>query len=285
MFFAHLLPKILLSLLILYVLLMLLACSLQKRMTYAPSAHIEYNPRMMGLEYEEIHFPSAESNRAPRVDLHAWFVPAKDSRGVLLFCHGNGGNISHRLDSILQFHQIGLDVFIFDYRGYGRSGGSPSEAGLSADARGAWEYLTRERGVEPGRILLFGRSLGGAVAASIAENLEGPAAPAALILESTFTSLPDVGARLYPWLPVRLLSREKYPTLERLERIHVPVLVCHSPDDEVVAYVFGKRLYEAAKVPKQFLEMRGGHNSGYLEMGEAYKKAILDFVESLNQPE
>lgn len=148
------------------------------------------------------------------------------------FLHGNAGNISHRLDSLRIFHGLGLDVLILDYRGYGRSEGRPSEEGTYRDARAASRYLVEARGVAPERIVVFGRSIGAAIAAALAVEQR----PAALILESGFTSVPDLAADLYPWLPARRLARLHYDTRARLPHVTVPVLIVHSRDDEIISF-------------------------------------------------
>ncbi|MEK7797018.1 MAG: alpha/beta hydrolase, partial [Pseudomonadota bacterium] len=193
---------------------------------------------------------------------------------TLLFCHGNAGNISHRLESIRQFHQLGLNVFIFDYRGYGESEGVPTEAGTYRDAEAARRYLVETRGLAPEHIVYFGRSLGAAIAAWLATQHP----PRALIVESAFTSVPDFGAEIYPWLPVRLLARLRYPTQEYLRSVQAPVLVIHSRDDEIVSFRHAEKLYESANSPKELLEIRGGHNDGFLVSGAQYTRRLDDFL-------
>lgn len=214
------------------------------------------------------------------VRLHAWWVPAplKESgaaRRSVLFCHGNAGNISHRTESVGVFHKLGLNVLIFDYRGYGRSAGRPTERGTYLDAEAAWKHLVEVRGARPERTVLFGRSLGGAVAARTAEAHP----PGALILESTFTSLPDMGAELYPWLPVRLLSRYRYRSSDLVPAMKCPVLVIHSPEDELVPYAHGRRLFETAPGPKTFLEIGGDHNNGWYESRKRYVAGLRAFLD------
>lgn len=234
-----------------------------------PSRAVERSPSAMGLIYEPIELVTSDE-----IHLDGWFLPALEERGVILFCHGNAGNISHRLDSLLLFHRMGYSTLIFDYRGYGRSQGRPSEAGTYLDVEAAWRYLTRERSIAPSRIILFGRSLGAAVAVHQAVIHS----PGALIVESGFTSVPDIGAELYPFLPVRLLSRLDYNVQEQLPRVSCPVLVVHSRDDEIIPFRHGRALYAAANEPKQFLELRGGHNDGFLQAGEAYTQALANFL-------
>jgi uncharacterized protein len=253
-----------------YLLFALMLTLLQSRLVFFPTRAIEATPADAGLAYDDVWLTAEDGVR-----LHGWWVPAPEARGVVLFFHGNAGNISHRLPSLLTFHRLGYSTLIFDYRGYGRSEGSPSEAGSYRDAVAAWRHLAEERGVEPDRVALFGRSLGGAVAAALAERH----GPGALILESTFTSVPALGAELYPFLPVRLLARIRFDTLERMPSISAPVLVVHSRADEIIPFHHGRRIYEAAPGPKQFLEISGGHNDGFWSTGLAYEEGIGRFLE------
>jgi len=247
----------------------------QPRLLYfpdIPTREIEASPADIGLDFEPLTLTTRDDEQ-----LDAWFIPAAQARGVLLFCHGNAGNISHRLDSIRLFHELGLSVLIFDYRGYGRSSGRPAEKGTYRDADAAWDYLVEQRGIAPGQIILFGRSLGAAIAADLATR-QGAAA---VILESAFTSVPDVAARFYPWLPVRWLSRYQYDTGKKLANIHVPVLIVHSRDDEIIRYANGERLFEAANEPKQFLQLRGGHNDAFMVSGKDYIQGLDSFLDTV----
>lgn len=246
----------------------------QDALVYHPMAEITQTPAIYGLDYDDLTLSTSDG-----VNINAWFVPTQEARGVVLFCHGNAGNIGHRLDSIRIFRDLGLSVLIFDYRGFGRSQGRPSETGTYLDARAAWNFLVEEKGVEPERIIIFGRSLGGAVAAYLAAQLGQETTPGALILESTFTSLPDMAARLYPFLPVRWLAKYSYNTLGRLSDVHAPVLVVHSPGDEIIPSIHGQALYAAAPEPKMFLEISGGHNSGFLSSGAGYVEGLRSFLE------
>lgn len=234
-----------------------------------PSRAVEMTPADAGLPYESVTLLTSDN-----VQLDGWFIPAPQPRGVVLFFHGNAGNISHRLDSLLVFHKLRFSTFIFDYRGYGRSQGQPSEQGMYRDAEAAWQYLTRERGVLPPQIVLFGRSLGAAVAAQLAARHT----PGALIIESCFTSVPDIAADVYPFLPARLLSRLNYNARESLAQVTCPVLIAHSSNDEIIPYKHGLALYAAAREPKRFLELRGGHNDGFLVSGKAYSDGLDSFL-------
>ena len=244
----------------------------QPRLLYfpdMPTRMVEATPRDIGLDFEPLTLATRDGEQ-----LDAWFIPATQARGVLLFCHGNAGNIAHRLDSIRLFHELGLSVLIFDYRGYGHSSGRPTEQGTYLDVDSAWDYLVEKRAILPGQIILFGRSLGAAIAADLASRQGG----AAVILESAFTSVPDIAATLYPWLPVRWLSRYRYDTEKKLADIHRPVLIVHSRDDEIIPFANGERLFVAAHEPKQLLELRGGHNDGFIISGKAYIEGLDSFL-------
>lgn len=249
----------------------------QRRLLYQPSAVVEATPEVVGLGYADVWLTNRLGTR-----LHGWWVPCAGSRLTLLFCHGNGGNVSHRLESLRLFHELGLSVLVFDYSGYGRSEGTPSEKDTRADARAGWDWLVSEAGAEASGIVLFGRSLGGAVAAGLgAELAAGGVQPAGIILESTFTSVADMGARIYPWLPVRRLVRDRYDSVAALAGVRLPALFGHSPDDEMVPFELGRALYESYGGPKTFMAMRGGHNRGYMDMGPAYAEAFGRFLRTV----
>jgi len=242
----------------------------QPGMVYCPEREILQTPKDAGLRYEEVFITTKDG-----ISISGWYIPAENERGALLFCHGNAGNISHRLDSIRIFHEMNLSVFIFDYRGYGRSGGSPTEPGTYIDAEAAWNFLINEKGKSPDRTILFGRSLGGAVAAELATTKKA----AGLILESSFKSIPDMGRKYYPLLPVRLLSRYKYNTIDKISAVTYPKLIIHSKTDEVIPYDHSLSLFEKALPPKYFLEIRGGHNEGFLMSGRTYIDGIRKFLD------
>lgn len=241
----------------------------QSRFIYFPERGLTADPTSIGLDFEDVSLVTSDG-----VTLSAWYIPSDQSRGVVLFCHGNAGNISGRLDSIQIFNRLGLDVLIFDYRGYGESQGTPDEAGTYRDAEAAWRYLVETRGVDPGRVIVFGRSLGGAVAAWLAERHT----PAMLILESSFVSLADVGSRVYPYLPIGLILRYRYDTAAHLSGVNSPVLVVHSRDDETMPFDQGLRLYRAAPEPKRLLEISGSHNQGFVTSGAVYRDGLEGFI-------
>ncbi len=255
-------------------LVLLVSCS-QSRMIYfpdMPSRELTATPRQIGLAYESVEFTTADG-----VKLHGWFVPAAEPRGTLLFFHGNAGNISHRLDSLRIFHDLGLGTLILDYRGYGQSEGTPSEEGTYLDAEAALGYLQEQRGVAAEGVIVFGRSLGAAIAAHLASRHQ----VRALILESAFTSVPEMAATLYPFLPTRWLVRFSYATKDYVGERSCPLLVIHSRDDEIVPFEQGQALFAAANPPKRFLELRGGHNDGFLASRRAYVKALDEFIRTL----
>lgn len=256
----------------LYAIVVILAWFFQDQLIYHPSSSIYQTPADHGMDYEEVWLDTDDGER-----IHGWFVKADNPKGTLLFFHGNAGNNADRVQSIEQFISIGVNVFIIDYRGYGKSSGSPSEEGLYEDARTAMRYLTDEREIPFFEIVIFGRSLGGAVAAWLAEQERA----AGLILESSFTSLVDMGISAYPWLPVRWLLTDRYKTIDRMENLDLPVLIAHSPSDGVVPYEQGEQLYNAANQPKEWLEMQGDHGGGWIATGQHYLNRMEEFINSV----
>jgi fermentation-respiration switch protein FrsA (DUF1100 family) len=254
---------------VVYLLICALAMVFQPRLVYFPTRTLDTTPDRFGLPYRDVYFTTED-----RVKLHGWFIPASPEHAVLLFFHGNGGNISHRLDSVRIFHDLGLSVFIIDYRGYGQSEGRTGEEGTYRDASAAWRHLVESERVEAERVVVFGRSLGGAIAVELASRVQ----PRAVILESTFTSAVELGARAYPWLPVRQLARIRYDSARRIGEVTCPKLFVHSLDDEVVPYGLGLRLYKEAGRPKELLKIRGGHGDGFLVSGRRYRDGIRDFL-------
>ena len=246
----------------------------QSRLVYYPGVGREMavTPQAYGLRFESVEIRTADGE-----SLAAWWVPAEGARGTVLFFHGNAGNISHRLDYLQMFHRLRYSTLIVDYRGYGMSTGSPSEKGTYLDAEAAWDYARHSRMALPQDIVIAGESLGGAVATWLAAKEN----PRAVILLSTFTSVPDLGAQVYWFLPVRLLSRIRYDNRENLKHISAPVFIAHSRDDDIVPYVHGKKLFEAANEPKAFLEMSGGHNDGFIFTRPEWISQLAAFLDAL----
>jgi len=233
---------------------------------FHPYKQIEWTPNRSGYDYENVILVTSDG-----VKIHAWYINCEDSRGTVLFFHGNAGNLSHRGDSIRIFNSLGMSVFIVSYRGYGESEGSPSIKGVNIDALTAWSWLITERKIPPEKILVFGRSLGGAVAVELMRT----ARPKAAILESTFSSLADMGGFLSPI--ANLLVGGAWNSALTAADIDTPTLCIHSPGDEVVPYRLGKRLYEALAGEKYFLDITGDHNYGFLLSSPEYEKRLDEF--------
>ncbi len=244
---------------------------------YHPHRDLIGAPASLGLPYEDAWFAAEDGVR-----LHGWFVPAPDATLTLLFFHGNAGNISHWLETVgLLRRRLGVPFFLFDYRGYGRSEGRPSEEGLYRDARAALAHLRRHPAVRPDRIVFFGQSLGSAVAVELATREP----PAGLILESPFTSVRAMGKAMFPFLPVSLLVGNQFDSLSRIPRIRVPLLVLHGDRDEVVPVSQGRALFEAATEPKTFFAIPGaGHNDIPIAGGPAYLDALARFLAGRGSP-
>ena len=211
--------------------------------------------------------------------LHGWFVEASGSPAVLLLCHGNAGNIIHRLELIEALHRRGLSVCIFDYRGYGHSRGRPSERGLYLDAQAVYDHLVTVRRVDPARLVVWGTSLGAAVAGELAVRRR----VAGLVLETPLPSVRALVRAYYGWLPLHWLLAARYDLLRRLPQIQAPVLVLHGDQDRLIPLALGRRVYEAARPPKAFYLIHGAdHNDTYLVGGEAYFRRVATFVEKVS---
>ena len=230
----------------------------QDRLVYFPQIGRDNpaTPAAAGLRFEDLRLQTEDGET-----LSAWWTPAtaEKTQGAVLLLHGNAGSIADRIMYLPRFTEMGYGVLLADYRGYGRSSGSPDEEGTYADARAAWRWL-KDRGFAASDIVIVGESLGGAVAAELAARVQ----PRALLLLSAFTSVNDLGAELYPWLPVRWISGFRYDTLQGVKDYRGPVLVVHSRDDEIVPFAHGQRLQAAAGARARLLEMRGGHNDAFV---------------------
>ena len=237
------------------VLLVGLWSQLERFFVFFPTAEVRYTPGDVGLDYEEVFFPTLDGVR-----LHGWYVPG-DSETTLLWFHGNGGNIGHRVDELAMVHaRLGANVLIFDYRGYDNSEGSPSERGIYRDARAALAYLKTRPGLDPEQVVYFGRSLGAAVAIELA----GDQPPAGLVLVAPFASLGDMARVAYPFLPLNWLLGNRYNSVTRVSQLHQPLLILHGDQDEIVPLSQGEQLHQAANPPKSFQVLPGaGHNDTY----------------------
>jgi fermentation-respiration switch protein FrsA (DUF1100 family) len=227
--------------------------------------------RLSGLPLEDVWFPAADGAR-----LFGWYVESAATNAVLLWCHGNAGNIINRLDNLKRLYLTGLSVFLFDYRGYGRSQSlRPSEGGLYQDALGAYDYLARTKMSRPERIVLFGRSLGAAVAGELA--VQRPAA--GLILETPFPSVEAVARYYYGGLPVHWLLGAEFRLVDRLPHLSLPKLIVHGDRDETIPIEFGRQVFDAAIPPKEWYVIRGAdHNNTYQVGGDAYFRRLAEFI-------
>lgn len=208
-----------------------------------------------------------------------WFIPSSEAKGTLLFFHGNAGNMSHRLYTAELWQKLHFNFCIFDYPGYGRSSGKTSEEGCYQSADAVWKWLLNNKKIGPSEIILHGRSLGGAVAVELVGRV--PVKPSALILESTFLSIPEMGESLYPFLPISLLATIAFNTEDKIGKLEIPLLIINSEADELVPYSHGRKLFELANEPKQFKRIGGSHNYGFLLSEHDYVAALKSFIESL----
>ena len=239
---------------------------------FQPEEKIESSPKELGLDFQDIFFKTSDN-----VMLDGWFIPANNAQYTILFCHGNAGNISHRLDKIKFFNDLGCNVFIFDYRGYGKSKGSPSEKGLYIDVKSAYEYLL-SRPINAQEIIGFGESLGGAIIIDLAFKNK----IRALITENTFSNVKDMAKFIYPLIPYRVFS-SRLDSLGKIKSITIPKFMICSLDDEVIPYKLSKKLYDAAPAPKELMEIRGGHNESFLDSARVIKERIGGFLNRLSK--
>jgi hypothetical protein len=242
-------------------------------MLYYPSRVVTRTPAALGLAYQDVWFTTDDGVR-----LHGWWVPGRQAQ-PWLWLHGNAGNLTHRLDNLAAVHhRLGVSVFIFDYRGYGLSAGAPSEEGLYRDAEAALAQLTALAGCPSTAVVVFGRSLGTAVAVELAVRTR----VRALILENAFASIPAMARHLYPFLPTAALVRSRYDSLSKIPRVGVPVLILHSRHDPLIPYAQGQALYAAAAEPKAFHTIEAAtHYDTYLSGGAAYWEALQRFLDTL----
>ena len=257
-------------LIVIFLVLAMLAF-LEKHLIYFPTKYPEGDWNPSGLQFEDAWFEADDGTK-----LHGWYCPRENPRAHLVFAHGNAGNLSDR-GPYVKFlcDQFGIAMLIFDYRGYGRSEGSPSEEGIYQDAKAARDWLAKRENLDPQEIVLFGRSLGGAAMVDLASK-EGAKA---LILESTFSSAPDIAAHHYPFLPVRKMMKTRMDSISKIKNYHGPLLQCHGDADSVVPYKSGKKLFEAANDPKKFVTIPGGDHNNL--PSQEYFKALNEFIESL----
>ena len=249
-----------------------LALLFEEKLIYFPSKRFDVKPEDLSLDYRNLTLSTSDGTV-----VHGWFLPSPTSaRFTVLICHGNAGNVADRLDRTLLMHRnLGTNVLLFDYRGFGRSEGSPNEEGTYRDARAAYDYLLEEAGFTPERVILFGESLGAAVAVQLA----GEVPAAGLVLEAPFTSIPDMARFAYPFIPSGWI-RTRYDNLTKLSKLRLPILIIHGTEDTIVPFSHGKRLYDAALEPKRFLAVdNADHSDSFLVGGERYWAAWREYLE------
>ena len=244
---------------------------IERSSIYFPMREITAVPEEVGLPYEEVYFYTSDNKR-----LNGWFIANNKAEFTVVFCHGNAGNIGHRLEKISMLYNLGLNVFIFDYRGYGKSEGAPSEAGLYKDANAAYDYLMRELKIGKDNIILYGESIGGAVAVDLAQKVN----PRALITEETFTSIKDMARIAYPFIPPFVFS-SRFDAASKIKNVICPKLIIHSVDDEIVPFHLGEKLFEEAPPLKTFLKIRGTHNTAFLDSKKQFVEGIGSFLNDL----
>lgn len=245
---------------------------MQPGMIFYPLKEVDVTPAQWELPFESVQVKSTDN-----IKLSAWFIPHAEAEKTVLFFHGNGGNISHRGDSIYIFHKLKMNVFIIDYPGYGNSEGVPSEQGLYDSATATWHYLTKDKKIKAENIIIFGRSLGGAVATDLASRVKA----GGLILESTFSSVRDVVDVIFPVLSKVIYLRYSFDSLNKIKTLTTPVLMIHSPDDEIIPFELGKKLYESVIAEKEFLQIEGGHNDGFMQSIRPYMQTLRGFIQPL----
>ena len=241
---------------------------LENKTLFVPAREILADPSHIGLSFEEVTFGTQDKLR-----LNGWLVKAPGAKSTLIFCHGNAGNIGDRLGKLEIFHAIGVNVLIFDYRGYGKSEGAPTEGGLYTDAIAAYDYLKGRSDINGEKIIAYGASLGGAVAVDLAAKRD----LAAIIIDSSFTNAADMAKRILPFVP-SFIIQAKLDSVARIGSVKTPKLFFHSPHDEIVPYALGRKLYEAAAEPKQFVDLVGTHNEGLFSSVDEFKDGIKKFL-------
>ncbi len=242
----------------------------QKNMVFYPTQRLDSTPEQVGLSYQDLRL-AVNSDES----IHAWYFPRPEGSTepagrTVLFCHGNGGNMSHRLETVEYLLAMNSSVLLFDYRGYGLSDGEPSEVNCYADAEACYEWLCQHGNIAPEDIVVFGRSLGGAVAVDLASRVPC----GGLIVESSFTSALDMGRQMFPIFPIGLLLRYRFDSAAKIGDVSCPILVTHSPHDEVAPFELGQRLFELAPEPKRMVRIGGGHNDRDYFAEPEYREAI-----------
>jgi hypothetical protein len=244
---------------------------LERATVFQPTKVVLSTPKEVGVDYEDVYFPSLDNSR-----LHGWFIPAEsrpEDAPVVIFLHGNAGNIGDRLEKILMFHNMGCGVFIVDYRRYGNSEGYPTEEGMYEDVQAAYDTLLARKDIRRDKVIVYGASLGGAAAVDLSTRREVDA----LILDSTFTSAADMGKNMFPFIPSFFL-KVKLDSARKIQGCRMPKLFIHSTDDKTVPFALGQKLFERAPDPKAFLKITGDHNDGHVISERTYIGGITAFL-------
>jgi len=244
---------------------------IESKSVFFPSKKIESYPHDIGIPFEDVYVTVSDNVR-----LNGWFVPSKDATYTILFLHGNGGNISHRLEKLKMLLDCKTNVFLVDYRGYGKSEGHPSEKKVYNDAQAFYNYLIQEKHMPPDKIIIYGESLGTAVAIDLASKNK----TIGIILEGAFSSGKDMAKRIYPFMPLFFFSNI-FDSLSKIKKVKVKKLFIHSKNDEIVPYDLARKLYESSPQPKIFVDIIGGHNTAFIDSRDRYISSIKDFIANL----
>jgi len=244
---------------------------LEAKSIFHPTKEVGMTPLDLGIAFEDVYFETSDHLR-----LNGWFIKKPSARWTLLWFHGNAGNISHRLDKLSLFNLLNLNIFIFDYRGYGKSDGYPTEKGIYLDAQAAYDYLAGRFDIDKNKIIAYGDSLGGVTAIDLATKRR----LGSLIVDSTFSSAADIARAIFPFVPSILLSTKMNSVL-KVKRINIPKLFIHSINDEIIPFKLGKKLFDSAAEPKEFLEIKGGHNTNHNDSRELWFNGIKKFLTHL----
>lgn len=245
----------------------------QNSFIFFPSKTLEINPGQYSIHYEDHYFQAGDG-----VNLHGWWIEKPEASATVILSHGNAGNISHRISLVQMMNGLNVNFFLYDYRGYGKSEGKPDERGLYLDGLAAYHFVRETKGIAPSEIILFGRSIGGAVAAENAVKSE----IGGLVVEAAFSDVRSLMRQLFPIVP-SFLAKYDFPVSEYLKQTNVPIMIMHSHQDDIIPYSHGLKNYEAANSPKWFIELQGGHNDSFIISETIYLAAWHQFLLALNQ--
>jgi len=257
-----------------YLIIMIYFYLNQVNLIYFPDKKISFYPDQINLNYKDIYMITKDN-----IKINSWYIPGEKDSNLVIFCHGNAGNISGRVETIRLIHELNLSLLIFDYRGFGKSEGNISEKGLYLDIEAVYQYATKNLNIDKKKVIIWGRSLGAAVAIDFASkhNINK------LIIESAFTSISDMGQRIYPFLPLKFICTHKFLSINKIDKIKASKLFIHSKEDDLVPFSFGKILYKKAILQKSFLEIHGNHANGFFESKEDYIKGIKYFLKQIQE--